>query len=88
VPAVQPLPWWSEAQSKHGNLLLDHRTNPPRIWRLLSDPLARGLKLARWLLDFHARMRAIQRRRDFIKRAIRQKNGADKLYTLYIEHAL
>ena len=41
-----------------------------------------------WLLDFHARMRAIQRRGGFMKRAIRQKNGADALYTLYIEHAL
>ena len=43
---------------------------------------------ARWLLDFHARMRAIQRLGRFTKRSIRQKNGADALYTLYTEHAL
>ena len=43
---------------------------------------------ARWLLDFHARMRAIQRCGGFTKRAIRQKNGADAFYTFYTEHAL
>ena len=43
---------------------------------------------ARWLLDFHARMRAIRRCGGFTKRAIRQKNGADALYTLYTVHAL
>ena len=43
---------------------------------------------ARWLLDFHARMRAIQRRGDFMERAIRQKNDADALYTLYSGNAL
>ena len=43
---------------------------------------------ARWLLDFHARMRVIQRCVGFMKHAIRQKNGADALYTLYTEHAL
>ena len=35
-----------------------------------------------------ARMRAIQRCGGFTKRVIRQKNGADALYTLYTEHAL
>ena len=43
---------------------------------------------ASWLLDFHARLRAIQRSGDFTKRAIRQKSGADTFYTLYTEHAL
>ena len=43
---------------------------------------------ASWLLDFHARMRAIQQRGRFTKRSIRQKNGADAFYTLYTEHAL
>ncbi len=43
---------------------------------------------ASWLLDFHARMRAIQQSGSFTKRAIRQKNGADALYTLYTEDAL
>ena len=36
-----------------------------------------------WLFDFHARMRAIQRRGGFTKRAIRQKNGAVTRSTLY-----
>ena len=44
-----------------------------------------GTRLA---LYFHARMRAIQRSGGFTKRAIRQKNGADALYTLYTGHAL
>ena len=43
---------------------------------------------ASWLLDFHARMRAIQRRGGFTKRAIRQKNCADAIYTLYTVQAL
>ena len=61
-----------------------------RVCRPQSSPAAWWCSpaRARWLLDFHARMRAIQRCGGFTKRAIRQKNGADALYTLYTEHAL
>jgi len=36
-----------------------------------------------WLFDFQARMRAVWRHYVFRRRVIRQKNGADTLYTLH-----
>ena len=36
-----------------------------------------------WLFDFQARMRAVWRHDVFRRRVIRQKNGADTLYTLH-----
>ena len=50
-----------------------------RCWQHAGAHTATGS----WLFDFQTRMRAVWRHDVFRRRVIRQKNGADTLYTLH-----